>query len=207
MGRTIGPSKNHVYDPTGSMTLDLITLLTVLAAVALIAGYAIRYGNPPTPTSPRVCRTLIGALPPLKAGVVYELGAGWGNLALVLAERYPKRTVVAIEASPLPCLVARIWAVLRGCKNLNIERGDMMRYPLIDAALVVCYVDGPSLARLRLKLDQELPSGAIVVSHTFKIDSWTPQTVATADDIYSTPIYVYEFTNKLPGSTTSSIEA
>lgn len=180
------------------MIVNLLALVAVLAAIGLIAGYTLRFGNPPTPTSPKVRRAILSTLPPLNEGNVYELGAGWGNLALALAAQDPDRPVIAVEASPLPWLVARIWSAVSRKRNISVLRRNFMEIGLSDAALIVCYLEGRTMATLAPKLAQELANGAFVVAHTFEIRGWTAQATATAPDIYNTPIYVYRIPESLP---------
>ena len=174
------------------MTIEIIALAIVLAAVGAIAGYTLRYGDPPTPTSPKVRRALFDQLPNLTAGTVYDLGSGWGNLALALATHYEDRPVVGIEASPIPWLFARGWAKLSGKANIRFELGDFQTRPFGDAALLICYANGKTLTRLRHKIEQELPAGTVVITHTFEVRGWSAKIRVSADDLYRTPIYIYE---------------
>lgn len=48
------------------------------------------------------------------------------------------------------------------------------------------------MARLRTKFETELPPGTNVLTHTFQIAGWQPYLIYEADDIYRTPIYLYE---------------
>jgi hypothetical protein len=47
------------------------------------------------------------------------------------------------------------------------------------------------MAELEPRLRNELPAGALVVSHTFAIRGWEPTATAHADDLYRTPVYRY----------------
>jgi trans-aconitate methyltransferase len=172
--------------------------VAVAAASLSIFVYTLRTGISPMPTLPAMRRTLLAALPSPAAlhGAVYELGAGWGTLALPLARRYPGARVVAVELSPLPWAVCRLRARLAGLHNLAVRRADFLRAPprgvaLGDAALVLCYLDPGNMARLRPKLEAELPAGALVVSSTFAVPGWQAQAVHTAPDLHRNPLYVY----------------
>jgi hypothetical protein len=166
----------------------------VLAALAL-AAWTLRTGISPMPTLPAARRALLGALPPPEAlaGAVHERGAGWGTLALPLARRYPERSVVAWELSPLPWAVCRLRARLTGARNLAVRRADFLRADLRGAALLVCYLDPGNMARLRPKLEAELAAGAVLVSHTFAVPGWQPEAVVRAPDLHASPIYRYRW--------------
>ena len=130
----------------------------------------------------------------------FELGAGWGALALPLAGRYGAARVEAYELSPLPWLVCRLRGALTGASNLRVRRADFFRARLSGAFLVVCYLHPGAMARLRPKLEAELREGALVVSNTFAIPGWRPAAE------YATPgwfgegrIYVYRVGATPPG--------
>ncbi len=179
------------------MAFALLSLILVLAAFALMLGYTIRTGISPVPTTPRVAAEIFAVcrpetLIPLEAGgVVYELGSGWGNLAMALAKRFPDRAVVGYELSPLPWLVSRLALRLWPRPNLALRRADFMAADFGDAALVVCYLYPGAMRRLREKLERELPAGALVVSNAFLVPGWRPTSVRHAADQYASPVYLY----------------
>ncbi len=175
------------------MTLEITVLFVALTAIALVTAWTVLTGSPPTPTSPRVRRAMLACLPSrLPDGVIYELGAGWGGLSLELARRYPGISVVGIEVSPLPWLAARLRGVIQRRTNLLFRYGDFRKTDVSDAALVVCYLSAGVLADLKPKLEREMPAGALVLSSTFAVPGWRPVDTVTADDLYRSPIYLYE---------------
>jgi hypothetical protein len=160
------------------MAFAFLSLLSVLTAFLLLLAYTIRTGISPVPTTPRVAAVMLDLAGEPPPGRVYELGAGWGNLAQALARRFPDRSVVAYEISPLPYLVARAWLALSPRPNLTLIRRDFFRADLGDAALVCCY-------------QRELRPGALVVSNSFLVPGWEPEATRTSDDQYGTPVYLY----------------
>jgi hypothetical protein len=179
------------------MTFALLCLVSVLAAFALLLVYTIRTGISPVPTTPRVAAEIFESCPPEDlipaeaGGAVYELGSGWGHLALALARRFPERAVVGYELSPLPWLVSRLLLRVRPRLNLTLRRADFWDADLGDAALVVCYLYPGAMRRLREKFERELPQGALVVSNAFLVPGWRPLETRHAADQYGTPVYLY----------------
>jgi predicted O-methyltransferase YrrM len=153
------------------MAFAFLSLLSVLTAFLLLLAYTIRTGISPVPTTPRVAAVMLDLAGEPPPGRVYELGAGWGNLAQALARRFPDRSVVAYEISPLPYL--------------------FFRADLGDAALVCCYLYPGAMRRLAPKLERELRPGALVVSNSFLVPGWEPEATRTSDDQYGTPVYLY----------------
>ena len=92
-------------------------------------------------------------------GTIYDLGAGWGSLAVPLARQHPKQRVVAVELSPLCCLVLRVWKLLFRLGNLRIMRDDFHEVPVADASAVVLYLNDSACKAINLKLERELPKG------------------------------------------------
>lgn len=191
------------------MSIEITAIIVGFAAIALVFGYTLATGSPPTPTSPRVRRALLAVLPRrLPAvggeggagggGKIYELGSGWGGNALALAAAYPDHTVIGLERSPLPWLVSclrRSWARRR---NLQLKLANFMGRDLGDGVLVVCYLAGGQMPAVEAKLQAELPPGALVASHTFAMPGWRPVDTVQADDIYASPVYLYEMPADTP---------
>jgi len=193
----IHDNDNRPSRPFPIMTIDMISLAIGLAAIALVFAYTLLTGSPPTPTSPRVRRAMLRLLPrrldaAAGAGTIYELGAGWGGNALALAGSFPDHAVVAIERSPLPWLVARLRAAVSGHRNLSVRRGDFMKRDFSDAVLAVCYLSGRQMPGVAGKLRRELAPGALVLTHTFALPGWQPVDTVQADDLYKSPVYLYE---------------
>lgn len=173
------------------MTFALIVLVSASLAIGLLLTYTIRTGISPVPTTPGVAETILALASDAPPGRVYELGSGWGNLAVALARRFPEREVVATELSPLPWLVSRLWQRIFPRPNLTIRRADFFRAPLADAGLVVCYLYPGAMRRLAPKLQRELAEGALVVSNSFAVPGWAAERTATAADAYGTKVYLY----------------
>jgi len=163
------------------------------AAIALTLVYTLRTGISPVPTSPRVRRALLGALPAaLGPGTIFELGCGWGSLALPLARAYPGHRVEAYELSPIPWAVCRVRALLGpGGGNLGVHRRCMHRADLRGASLVVCYLYPGGMESLRPKFEAELPPGALVTSNFFPVPGWEPARTVRVDDLEGSRVYLY----------------
>ena len=173
------------------MVAELTALGAVLACIALVLAYTLATGMPPTPTSPRVRARLLDAVPADLNGTIFELGSGWGTLALPLARRFPGCAVVAYEISPLPWLVSRLRHALARLPNLTIRRADFQGAALGESALIVCYLGPEAMTKLKAKLESELRPGALVVSNFFAVPGWRAETVLTASDLYRSQVYVY----------------
>ena len=173
------------------MTMEIIVLGIVLAAILLIFIPTLVTKASPLPTSRAVRETMLAMLPNAINGPIYELGSCWGGLARALARRYPETPVLAFEVSPLPWAFARVLHAFGGPGNVTFSLGDFLKADLSDAALVACYLPGPAMEKLKPKLAAELPPGALVLSNTFAIRDWQPVDEKTAPDQHLSRVYLY----------------
>lgn len=156
-----------------------VAAMVVLVAAGVAAGSILFFyfatSVPPVPTSRAEHDDVIAllreaGLPPRP--IIYELGCGWGGLALALGHAFPDATVRAIEISPLPWLVARLRA--RRTANVVVERSDYLQRPLADADAATAYLMIGPMPRLAAKLDAELRPGSPVVAIAFWFRERTP---------------------------------
>jgi hypothetical protein len=187
------------------MTINIFALSVGLSIIGLMFVFTLISGSPPTPTSPRVRRAVLALLPRrLPAGMIYELGAGWGGNAIALATAFPDRTVIGVELSPLPWLVSRLRLLFSPRKTLDFRCGNFMAQELSDAALVVCYVGHAQMTQLQPKLAAEMAPGTLVLTHTFAMPDWRPVDTVQADDIYRSPVYLYEVPYQEPNQSSGA---
>ncbi len=168
-----------------------ILLFIILSILISVAGTTYKYGIGPTPTSLKVKKILLKALPSKPLGTIYELGAGWGTLAFALADHYPSHTIKAIEISIIPLAWMYIRQKLFPRKNLKIQYGDFFQKNLLDAGLIVCYLYPGAMKKLEVKIAKECPN-TMIITHTFAFPNRKPTRLISAQDLYSTPIYFYE---------------
>ncbi|MBT6220781.1 MAG: SAM-dependent methyltransferase [Rhodospirillaceae bacterium] len=174
------------------VSIDLVALGTVLVVIGLIFIYALRTGISPMPSSAKVRRTMFDMLPDHLEGTVFELGSGWGTLALPLARRYPNCPVRGYEISPLPWLYSWFRGRRAGQSNLKFLRRDYLSADLSSAAMVVVYIHADGMAKLKPKFEAELKPGTLVLSNFFQVRSWTPVQEITADDLHRSKVYLYQ---------------
>ncbi len=169
----------------------VLFLILLLFFLLNILWYSWRYGITPTPTSSKVRRAILKALPLTVDGKIVELGSGWGHLALALAKRYPQHPIDAYEISPIPFLISWLLIRLKKLSWVHLYRKDFFQVPLANSALIVCYLYPGAMYKLKEKFEGELKPGTLVLTHTFAIHGWTPIHRSYADDLYHTPIFIY----------------
>lgn len=170
---------------------EAIVLIAMLVLGITILAYTIRTGVPPMPTSPGTRAVMLRLLPQQIDGVIYDLGSGWGGLALAIAKRYQHNQVVGIELSPIPWLFARARLAMWPRPNLTYRRADLLGERLYNAGAIVCYLMPRVMQKLAPKLDDELRPGTVVVAYSFAVNHWRPDTVAVEAESGPAPIYRY----------------
>jgi Methyltransferase small domain len=157
-----------------------------------IVVWAIKNGIGPMPTLPKQKRCLIQSLPTDMQGKVFDLGSGWGTLAIALAKKLPDCQVTGYENSPVPYSFSRMLQLILRYPNLQFYRRDVLQIPLHDASVIVCYLYPGAMKNLKPKLEKELKNGTFVITNTFAVPGWKPRNVIEADDIYRSKIYTYQ---------------
>jgi hypothetical protein len=174
----------------------LFFFFSVLFLFVNIVWYSIYYGITPTPTSHKVKKKLLFLLPST-TGIILELGSGWGTLACTLAAASDGE-VKAYEISPVPYFFSLWMKKWKKLKNLQIFRKDFFDISMQEASLIVCYLYPAAMKKLKIKFEKELTNGTYLVTHTFAIHEWIPIRIERVDDLYHTPIYIYQYPLSIP---------
>ena len=151
-----------------------------------ILFWTVRLGIGPTPTSYKVRNTISDILPDTVCGEIIELGCGWGHLIPILQAQYPQGTVQGWERSPLPALFTR-WV-----RKVEVKKRDFFTADLSNAGLIVCYLYPGAMTRIAREILPQLPPGCWIVTHTFSLPGSEPVKILKANDLYQTPVYLYQ---------------
>jgi len=171
--------------------LSAALLIAALLTLASVVWSTLRFHISPMPSSPRARRAILSWIPAGTTGEIFELGAGWGSLAIPIARQCAHAHVVACEGSPVPYLVCCLRKLLRPAPNLTLRFGDFSGVDLSRASGVVTYLWTGGMAQLAPKLVRELQPGSWVISSTFAWRGREATDEQTLDDIFRTKIYRY----------------
>ena len=170
------------------MLISLLVLLPLIFIALSIILWTLRLGIGPTPSSPKVIKTIQDILPDSVNGEVIEMGCGWGQLLPTLIKRYSSCPVIAYERSPVPFY----FSYHRFKSLITVKKDDFFQADLSQAGLVICYLYPGAMKRFSKEIMPKLPENCWVISHTFSIPGYTPNTFIRADDLYHTPVYLYK---------------
>lgn len=113
--------------------------------------------------------------------VVYDLGSGDGRVPIEAAQEYGARGV-GIEIKPDLVQRARRNAKLSGVsEKVQFRQQDIFEADFSDATVVTMYLFPDVNIKLRPMLFEQLEPGARVVSHSFDMNEWEPDTTANVD--------------------------
>lgn len=118
-----------------------------------------------------------------KTKVVYDLGAGFGNIAFQAAE--VAGAVVAVEADPFKSFWVGQQIKNKGVQNMTSVRGNLLDVNL-EGDVLLCYLGDGLMDRLA---EKTLKHNALIVSCCHKIQNWKP-IFTDPHKVY--PIYVYQ---------------
>lgn len=174
------------------MDLEIVSLAIALVVIALIYIYTLLTGISPMPTSAKVRGAMLAALPDNINGAIFELGSGWGTLAVPLARQYSNCPVLGFEISPLPWLYSRLRQMVTQTQNLTFHRRNYLTADFSASALIVVYIHADGMEKLKPKFERELKPGTLILSNFFQIRGWEPIQELTVDDIHQTKVYLYQ---------------
>lgn len=168
----------------------ILLLLAIGGAFYIIFGWVNltnKIGYVPVPTG--LLPQIVLALKLAPGDTFYDLGCGDGRVLTAAFESRPSINAVGVENNPLVFAAARRLS----SSQIQLRLGNLFDVNLTDATVVFAYLH-PDLNRALIpKLENELRSGARVVTLQFPLPGWTPsQTVELVGaPAHAARLYVY----------------
>jgi len=167
-----------------------------------IVWYTLILGISPMPSTQKAQKAMLKLSGGTGTGPIFELGSGWGNILIPLAKQYPHRQIIGYELSFMPWLVTLIITKLLGLNNTKLLRKNFLQADLSSASVIVCYLFPGGMNTIEHKLKKECGNLEYLISNNFSLPSHNPVKTIQLDDLYQSPIYLYQFKERLEGSTT-----
>lgn len=176
-----------------SAIIQLLILIPLYLILFLIALYAAITGMAPMPSSHRSRDIILNMIKDInpKKGRIYELGAGYGTLAIAIAKQFPHMEIVAVELSPVIYFCLWFRKKLNRLGNLTLRRKNIFSIPLHDASIVICYLFPKAMRRLNEEQFQNLPKGSVIISNSFSLSMRNAEQVVESNDLLKSDIMLY----------------
>jgi ribosomal protein L11 methylase PrmA len=148
----------------------------------VFASFAYGAGYQPTPRKSVEKMLRLAEVGP--QDTVFDLGAGTGAIVFRAARIYRAR-VIGVEVEPIRVGILRLRRRLGPFGDrITIQWGNLFDLDFRSATVVTAFLWPAAMARLRPKLEAELPPGARVVSHCHEISGWRVEVYDPATDVY-----------------------
>jgi hypothetical protein len=122
-----------------------------------------------------------------------ELGAGIGTVTAPLAKYHPQLIINAWERAPLPWML-NAWRnrhyAHSHCYRSNLWHCDFSQYDVIFA-----FLSPAVMPQLGAKLQSAMRPGSLLISSSFAIPDWKPETIKQLNDIAKTQLFCYRITD------------
>lgn len=141
------------------------------------------------PSSKKVKKEILNQIKNSQNETIIDLGSGFGSLAIFLASNLPNKKVIGYELSFVPWIISNILKYLLNIKNVYFYKKDYLKEELKDATLV-CYLFPKGMEKLEDKIFEDTINTKII-SSTFAFRNIKPRRTIKIEDIYKTPIYLY----------------
>ena len=130
---------------------------------------------------------------------LYDLGCGDGRILFTAIEEFNVKRAVGIDLNPTMVRKVNLQIKEKDLEDkIQVYNDNFFKINLTPATLVTLYLTTSGNSKLRPKFEEELGSGARVVSHDFPMNGWK-SVKNSAPEYYTTgshKIYLY----RLPDS-------
>jgi predicted RNA methylase len=161
--------------------IPLAVLVVGLIYFSIFGGYI--YGAMWMPLPERRVKRMLELASLDSSKLVFDLGAGYGNIAFKTAELGAQ--VVAVEADPFKAWWIQSKISKKQLSSVRCIKNNLLEVNLAKADVLLCYLSGSLMNKIA---EKELQRGTIIVSCVHQIKKWNP-TKIDQDKLY--PIYVY----------------
>lgn len=143
------------------------------------------------PSRPDVWRRVAAYLPQDRCIHLIDIGSGLGDLIMHLARAMPNSRFTGIEIAPLPWLISRWRARLRGIDNAGFDLGNYETLDFAQFDVIFAYLSPAAMEALWQKASSEMQPGSLLMSYEFEIPGVKPDSILP--DKGKPSIYVWHF--------------
>ncbi len=121
-----------------------------------------------------------------------ELGAGIGTVSVPLAQQHPQLIINAWERAPLPWAI-NFWRS-RHYPNSHCYRSNLWSCDFNQYDVIFAFLSPAVMPELGAKLKSTMRPGSLLISSSFAIPNWKPESIQQLNDIAKTQLFCYRIT-------------
>jgi hypothetical protein len=118
-----------------------------------------------------------------------ELGAGIGTVTVPLAKQHPQLIINAWEKAPIPWII-NIWRS-RHYENSHCYRSTLWSCDFSQYDVIFAFLSPAIMPELGSKLKTAMKPGSLLISSSFAIPDWQPETIKQLNNMAKTQLYCY----------------
>ncbi len=118
-----------------------------------------------------------------------ELGAGIGTVTVPLAQQHPQLIINAWEKAPIPWVI-NIWRS-RHYANSHCYRSNLWSCDFSQYDVIFVFLSPAVMPELGVKLRSTMRPGSLLISSSFAIPDWKPETIKQVNDMAKTQLFCY----------------
>ncbi len=170
--------------------------LAIFILLALVFWGTVKGDVPLFLSSPAVVAAVAEIADDERARRFADLGAGVGSIAVPLAKHFPLLAVEAWERAPLPWAVTALRS--RRLPNLAVHRRSFWECNLAEYDVVFAFLSPAPMPELAEKVRREMRAGTLLVSSSFPVPEWVPETELEIEDRRKTVLFCYRIKENMP---------
>ena len=152
------------------MYLELVIAFLIMF-LAFWLFYTRIIGSEYGPTTMKRARRMIEFAKITKKDIVYDLGSGFGGLAIMASRQAEK--VIGIEYDFLRYFFSMLRAFFHGARNAKFIRGNLFKQNINKADVILMFLKQKTNQKLKANL-KKLKKGTRIVSNTWTFENWKP---------------------------------
>lgn len=153
--------------------LVAITLGIILLIPMIYAGIV---GAPLVWSPKKAIRMALDAAKVPRGATFVDIGAGTGRMIAIAAKEYGLHAI-GYELSPPWLAAGWLYLFFKRARGAELRFANAFAQDLSQADVVFCFLSVGAMKVLKEKFENELKSGAIVISYSFSLPGWAPELI------------------------------
>ncbi len=172
-----------------SLQLAAYWYLLILIVLILVFWGTVKGDVPLFLSSTAVVEAISKLITQESAQYFAELGAGIGTVTVPLAKQHPQLIINAWERAPIPWAI-NVWRS-RHYANSHCYRSNLWNCDFSQYDVIFAFLSPTIMPELGAKLQTAMRPGSLLISSSFAIPDWKPESIKQVNDLAKTQLYCY----------------